>query len=32
MSPDKIYIASTWVLPVLVAVTLHEAAHGFVAH
>jgi Zn-dependent protease len=27
-----IYIASTWVLPVLVAVTLHEAAHGFVAH
>ena len=27
-----IYIASTWVLPVLIAVTLHEAAHGFVAH
>jgi len=24
--------ASTWVLPVLLAVTLHEAIHGFVAH
>ena len=24
--------ASAWVLPVLLAVTLHEAAHGFVAH
>jgi len=27
-----IYEASTWVLPVIFAVTLHEAAHGFVAH
>ena len=27
-----IYLASTWVLPVLLAITLHEAAHGFVAH
>jgi Zn-dependent protease len=27
-----IYAASTWVLPVLLAITLHEAAHGFVAH
>ena len=27
-----LYAASTWVLPVLLAVTLHEAAHGFVAH
>jgi Zn-dependent protease len=26
-----IYTASTWVLPVLIAITLHEAAHGFVA-
>jgi Zn-dependent protease len=26
------YTASTWVLPVLLAITLHEAAHGFVAH
>lgn len=27
-----IYTASTWVIPVLLAITLHEAAHGFVAH
>jgi Zn-dependent protease len=27
-----LYTASTWVVPVLLAVTLHEAAHGFVAH
>ena len=27
-----LYTASTWVLPVLLAVTLHEAAHGFVAY
>ena len=27
-----LYMASTWVLPVLLAITLHEAAHGFVAH
>ncbi|HEU0155362.1 MAG TPA: site-2 protease family protein, partial [Stellaceae bacterium] len=27
-----IYQASTWVLPVIFAVTFHEAAHGFVAH
>jgi Zn-dependent protease len=27
-----IYEASTWVLPVVFAVTLHEAAHGFVAY
>ena len=26
-----LYTASTWVLPVLIAVTLHETAHGFVA-
>lgn len=25
------YTASTWVFPVLLAITLHEAAHGFVA-
>jgi Zn-dependent protease len=29
---SDIYPASTWVLPVLIAVTFHEAAHGFVAH
>jgi Zn-dependent protease len=27
-----LYTASTWVLPVVLAVTLHEAAHGFVAY
>lgn len=26
-----IYQASTWILPVVIAVTFHEAAHGFVA-
>lgn len=26
-----IYQASTWVLPVVIAVTFHEAAHGFIA-
>lgn len=26
-----LYTASTWILPVLLAITLHEAAHGFVA-
>jgi Zn-dependent protease len=27
-----VYTASTWVVPVVLAITLHEAAHGFVAH
>jgi Zn-dependent protease len=27
----NIYEASTWVIPVVIAVTFHEAAHGFVA-
>lgn len=27
-----IFTASTWVVPVVLAITLHEAAHGFVAH
>jgi Zn-dependent protease len=26
-----LYLASVWVLPVLLAITLHEAAHGYVA-
>jgi Zn-dependent protease len=26
------YLASTWVIPAVLAITLHEAAHGFVAH
>jgi len=28
---DLIYIVSTWLLPVLIAITFHEAAHGYVA-
>lgn len=28
---EWLYTASTWVLPVLLAVTLHEVAHGYVA-
>lgn len=31
-SATALYTASTWVVPVLLAITLHEAAHGFVAH
>jgi Zn-dependent protease len=27
-----IYTASTWIIPVIVAITFHEAAHGFIAH
>jgi Zn-dependent protease len=27
-----IYTVSTWVIPLFLAITLHEAAHGFVAH
>jgi Zn-dependent protease len=29
--PNSLYLASTWVIPVLLAITLHEAAHAFVA-
>lgn len=28
----SLYDASAWVLPLVLAITLHEAAHGFVAH
>ena len=31
MSEGLAYQISTWILPALVAITLHEAAHGFVA-
>ena len=31
MFEDTLYRASTWVLPVIFAITMHEAAHGFVA-
>src|SRR5437870_10847843 len=27
-----LYLASTWVLPMVIAITFHEASHGFVAH
>jgi Zn-dependent protease len=27
-----LYLASIWVLPLIIAITFHEASHGFVAH
>lgn len=27
-----VYLVTTWALPVLIAITFHEAAHGYVAH
>ena len=30
--PNMIYLASIWVIPLVIAITFHEAAHGFVAH
>jgi Zn-dependent protease len=32
VSTDAIYLATIWALPVIIAITFHEAAHGFVAH
>ena len=33
MDPSQtIYLATIWVLPVIIAITFHEAAHGYVAH
>jgi Zn-dependent protease len=32
LSANVIYLATVWVLPVIIAITFHEAAHGFVAH
>jgi Zn-dependent protease len=29
--PNMIYLASIWVIPIVLAITFHEAAHGFVA-
>jgi Zn-dependent protease len=29
---DILYLASIWVIPIIIAITFHEAAHGFVAH
>ncbi len=31
LAESLVYTASIWVFPILVAITLHEAAHGFVA-
>ena len=28
---DLMFVASVWALPLLLAITLHEAAHAFVA-
>ncbi|HWU25362.1 MAG TPA: site-2 protease family protein, partial [Rhizomicrobium sp.] len=28
----SLYDISVWVLPLVIAITFHEAAHGFVAH
>ena len=32
MTNNVIYLATIWVIPVIVAITFHEAAHGFVAY
>jgi Zn-dependent protease len=34
MSPQissALYVASTWVIPLVIAITFHEASHGYVA-
>jgi hypothetical protein len=28
---NMLYLASIWVIPTIIAITFHEAAHGFVA-
>jgi Zn-dependent protease len=32
VAPNAIYLVTTWAIPVIVAITFHKAAHGFVAH
>lgn len=32
MTNNFIYLATIWIIPALIAITFHEAAHGFVAH
>jgi Zn-dependent protease len=32
VSNQAIYLFTTWAIPVILAITFHEAAHGFVAH
>ena len=31
MPHDLFYIISTWLVPILIAVSMHEAAHGYAA-
>ena len=32
MNAEVVYLVTIWAIPVIIAVTFHEAAHGFVAH
>ena len=32
MSGEAIYLVTIWAIPVIIAITFHEASHGFVAH
>jgi Zn-dependent protease len=32
VTANAIYLATIWVIPLIIAITFHEAAHGFVAH
>jgi Zn-dependent protease len=32
MTSHTAYLATIWIIPLLIAITFHEAAHGFVAH
>jgi Zn-dependent protease len=32
LSGNAIYLATIWAMPVIIAITFHESAHGFVAH
>ncbi len=32
MTGNAIYLVTIWAIPVIIAITFHEAAHGFVAH
>ncbi len=32
VSSNALYLATIWAIPVIIAITFHEAAHGFVAH
>jgi Zn-dependent protease len=32
MSANALYLLTIWAIPVVIAITFHEAAHGFVAH